>query len=159
MAIDIITVRQGGILRPFSMDDEDSLHSMAENKPLKNHITGASKARSYTHLCAYKGSCGFIASHHFGENESSPFHNKNMDSKRKVDEMTKVMLGFVDGFVSMPDGSIHWLTRSLAYDSCNHPDSVKFIQAALELHASHAGVSVDEYIHVLNTKGFTDYVF
>lgn len=142
--IDIVVFRQGTKFVPFSDEDRMAAMSLSQSTPLRARISGAKKMRSYTHLCAYWGSCNYIASLGL---------NSNMDSKSKVDHLTRLKCGFVDGTVFDERGLMHWMVKSLSYENCDHPESVKYIQAALEEHAALAGIhDVDEYLRLLREQ-------
>ncbi|MBU4317115.1 MAG: hypothetical protein KKF30_07555 [Proteobacteria bacterium] len=139
--IDIVLFRQGNIFVPFSDDDLSEALTLSESEALRAKISGAKKIRAYRELCAYKSSCDFIASHAF---------NENMDTKRKVDCMTKLKLGFTDGVIMDPNGNLHWIEKSLKYENCHQPEAHAFITKALEEHAALCGIfDVDQYLHGL----------
>jgi hypothetical protein len=112
---------------------------------LRARITGSKKERAYRELCAYMGSCEYIASLAI---------NDNMDTKAKVDHLTRLQCGFVEGTVFDKKGMLHWIVKSLGYENCDQPESHEFISKALEEHAALAGVGdVDLYLKNLKQRG------
>lgn len=123
---------------PFSDEDLAQALTLSEIVVLRARISGAKKARAYRELCAYFSSCENIATYSF---------NENMDSKKKVDYMTRIKLGFVEGFFIDPFGNIHWMPKSLNYETCDQPDSHAFITNALSDHAALVGIyDVEQYL-------------
>lgn len=142
--IEVIIQRKGTTLHPFSEEDLSKLHEYPENMMLKAQITGARKARSYKELCCYMGSCRYIASLSL---------NEDMNTKIKVDFLTRIKEGFVEDTVyDDKTKRVHWIPRSLSYENCNQPKAHRFIETALERHAELAGMKdVDKYVEFLNT--------
>ena len=69
-----------------------------------------------------------------------------MDTKTKVDHLTRLNCGFVEGTVFDENGLLHWIPKSLSYMNCDHPEAHRFIKQALEDHAALVGIfDVDEY--------------
>jgi len=129
--------RQGKTLIPFSDEDLREIYKFPENQFLEIKIKGSKKERSYRELCLYFSSCTCISRLNL---------NANMDTKEKVDYLTRLKCGFVDGTVFDGNGLLHWMVRSLSYDNCDHPDAHKFINQALESHAELVGIfDVEEY--------------
>ena len=141
--IDVVLYRKGLAFLPFSDEDRDASLVYPERQPVRARITGAMKARAYRELCAYKSSCEYIANLNL---------NENMNAKGKVDHLTKLKLGFVDGTVFDERGLLHWIVKSLSYDNCDQPEAHDYISKALEEHAALAGVyDVDAYLKGLAT--------
>ncbi|MFA5252766.1 MAG: hypothetical protein WC454_09315 [Phycisphaerae bacterium] len=77
-----------------------------------------------------------------------------MDTKEKVDHLTRLKCGFVDGTVFDEKGLLHWLVKSLSYENCHQPDRTTYITKALEEHAALAGVhDVEKYLQLLKEQG------
>ena len=142
--IDIVIQRRGNTYIPFSEQDRKSGLVFPENQFLRAKITGSRKGPHYRQLCCYWGSVNYISS--FAMNE-------NMDSPEKVDHLTRLKCGFVEGTVFDERGLLHWLVKSLSYENCDQPDRTEFISKALEEHAAIAGIfDVDEYVKLLNQQ-------
>ena len=76
-----------------------------------------------------------------------------MDSVEKVDFLTRIKCGFVEGTVFDEKGLLHWLPKSISYSNCDQPDRTAFITQALEEHAALAGVcDVEEYLKLLKEQ-------
>jgi len=133
--IDICIQRRGDIYLPFSDEDRMAGRAYPEMMFLRARITGSKKERAYRELCAYMGSCKYIASLAI---------NENMNTKEKVDHLTRLKCGFVEGTVFDDKGMLHWIPKSLSYENCDQPDAHEFISRALEEHAFLAGVEGDE---------------
>lgn len=87
------------------------------------------------------GSCRYIA----GLNK-----NENLNTKEKVDYLTRIQEGFVEDTVyDEKTKKIHWIPKSLSYDNCDQPRSHRFIADALENHATMVNLSVDDYVTML----------
>lgn len=139
--IEIVLQREGKIYKPFSDADADAGLIYPEHKPLRAKITGAVKARAYRELCCYMGSCEYIASLNL---------NENMNTKIKVDYMTRIKRGFVvDTIYDEKTRRVHWIPESLCYNNCDQPRAHQFISAALEEHAFLVGLTVEDYIEKL----------
>ena len=138
--------RKGRAYYPASEEDEIAGLVYPENKILRAKITGAAKSRSYLELCCYMGSCRYIASLNL---------NDDMNTKEKVDYLTRIQCGFVEDTVyDEKTKRVHWIPSRLNYDTCNQAESHRFISFALEKHAALAGVdSVDKYVMFLNELG------
>jgi len=142
--IDIVVQRVGNQYTPFSDEDREKGLAYPEYRFLRAKITGAMKERAYRELCAYMGSCAYIASLAI---------NENMNTKKKVDHMTRLKCGFVEDTVFDERGMLHWIPKSLAYENCDQPDAHKFIAEALEEHAALAGVfDVEKYLKLLKAQ-------
>jgi len=140
----ICGARQGKSLIPFSEEDLQELYKYPENQFLEIKIKGSKKRRSYLELSFYWGSCAYIATLDL---------NPNMDTKNKVDHLTRLKCGFVDGTVFDENGLLHWMVRSLSYDNCDSPDAHKFISQALESHAELVGIfDVKEYKRLIESQ-------
>ena len=140
----ICGMRQASQIIPFSEEDAQELYKYPEAQFLEIKIKGSKKARSYRELCFYFGSCAYISTLNL---------NPNMDTKEKVDHLTRLKCGFVDGTVFDENGLLHWMIRSLSYDNCDHPDAHKFISKALESHAELVGIfDVKEYKKLLERQ-------
>lgn len=143
--IDIVLMRRGNFYVPFSDYDRQQGLIYPENKPLRGKISGASKIRAYRELCAYKGSCDYIADLQLDPNKSTAW---------QVDHWSKLKFGFVKGTIFYDDGSFQWIPDSLSYDNCGQPRSHAFITQALAAHADLAGCSdTDEYLRMLDNQG------
>ena len=141
--IDICGQRRGNYYIPFSEEDRTAGKVFPENQFLRMKIYGSKKEPHYQQLCAYWGSCSYI---------SELAINPNMDTKEKVDHLTRLKCGFVEGTVFDEKGLLHWLVKSLSYENCDQPDRTAFITQALEEHAALAGVhDVKEYLKMLKT--------
>ena len=142
--IDICVQRQGNMYVPFSEHDRKAGLVFPERQVLRAKISGSKKVPHYTQLCAYFGSCEYIASLAF---------NKNMNSKDKVDYLTRLKCDFVKDTVIDHRGLLQWRAKSLSYENCDQPDRTEFISKALESHADLVGVpSVDEYLKGLKRQ-------
>ena len=150
--IEVVLQRQGKSYHPFSEEDADRGLEYPENMPLKAQITGARKAGYYSQLCCYFGSCRYIASLNL---------NEDMNTKEKVDFLTRIKESFVEDTVYDDNTKrVHWIPKSLSYENCNQPSRTRFISGALERHAELAGVEPDKkrdktasevYVEFLNT--------
>lgn len=153
--IEIVIQRKGNAYYPFSEEDAEQGNVYPENKPLRAKITGSTKARSYKELCCYMGSCRYIASLEL---------NEDLNTKAKVDYLTRIQAGFVEDTVyDDRTKRVHWIPKSISYDNCNQPTSHRFIDTALERHAELAGIKLekgdpiewetasDKYVAFLNT--------
>jgi len=141
---DLCGQRRGKTLIPFSEEDAQELYKYPEAQFLEIKIKGSKKQRSYRELCFYWGSCAYISSLNI---------NPNMDTKEKVDHLTRLKCGFVDGTVFDDNGLLHWMVRSLSYDNCDHPEAHAFISKALESHAELVGIfDVEEYKKLLESQ-------
>lgn len=139
--ISICLQRRGSTYIPFSEEDRRNGMVFAENQFLHAKIYGAKKEPHYRQLCAYWGSCEYIAGLAI---------NPNMDTKEKVDHLTRLKCGFVEGTVFDEKGLLHWLVKSLSYENCDQPDRTAFITKALEEHAALAGIdNVETYLEML----------
>jgi len=142
--VEICGIRKGKSLLPFSEEDAQELYKYPESQFLEIKIKGSKKQRSYRELCFYWGSCAYI---------STLGINPNMDTKGKVDHLTRLKCGFVDGTVFDENGLLHWMVRSLSYDNCDSPRAHKFIKKALESHAELIGIfDVKEYKKLLESQ-------
>jgi len=142
--IEICGTRRGDFYIPFSEEDRRAGLILPEQQFLRIRITGSKKERAYRELCAYMGSCEYIASLGL---------NPNMASKAKVDHLTRLKCNFVEDTVFDENGLLHWIVKSLSYDNCDQPDSHEFIAKALENHAELAGLyDVEEYLKLLNAQ-------
>ena len=142
--IDAVLYRKGNLLLPFSEDDQSEIRKVAETRPLRVKIWGDFDPRSLRELRGYWGSCGFIADLAI---------NYNMNTKAKVDHLTRLKLGFVEGTVFDHRGLLHWIVKSLSFDNCHQPDAHQFITKAFEEHAALAGVfDVETYLKGLKIK-------
>jgi hypothetical protein len=141
----IAQIQQDGDYRPFSEEDRIVSSNYSVNQLVTVKVSGLRKHRAYIQLKCYKGSCSYIADQNI---------NKNMDMKEKVDYITKVKLGFIKGTFVDPFGNVGFIPDSLAYANCDHPRATKFINDALEYHASLVGIdSADEYVSHLRQLG------
>ena len=139
--IDIAMCRKGGLYVPFSEEDRQAGLVFPENKILVAKITGATNPRSIRELRCYFGSCGYIANQDF---------NPNMNTKGKVDHLTRLECGFVEDTVFDSRGILHWIVKSLKIENCEQPEAHAFIVQALEKHAALCGIyDVDEYVRHL----------
>ena len=129
--ISICIQRRGSAYIPFSEEDRKAGLVFPENQFLHAKIAGSKKEPHYKQLCAYFGSCEYIADLAI---------NQNMNTKEKVDHLTRLRCGFVEGTVFDERGLLHWLVKSLSYENCDQPDRTAFITQALEEHAALAGV-------------------
>ena len=129
----------------FDEDDSRLLDNFHVNQPLRIRVAGSRKERSYRELCCYKGSCKYIANMDF---------NEDMNTQSKVDCLTKIQCGFVEGTVyDEKSKRTQWILRSLSYDNCDHPESHRFIASALEKHAAFVGIdNVEDYVRLLNDQ-------
>lgn len=142
--IDIVVFRQGNRFVPFSDEDRLAAMSMSQSTALRARISGARKERAYRELCAYFGSCRYISELNL---------NDNMNTKGKVDHLTRLKCGFVEGTVFDERGLLHWIPKSLSYTNCDQPDAHEFIAKALEEHAALAGIhDVDTYLRLLREQ-------
>lgn len=142
--IQIVGYRKGSLYYPFSDDDREAGLAYQEHAPLSIKITGAKKMPFYVQLCCYFGSCQYI---------SELSLNKNMNTKEKVDILTRIKCGFVKDTIVIPNGGVQWIVKSLSYENCEQPDRTAFINKALIEHAALAKVfDVDRYIRFLNTR-------
>jgi len=142
--IKICIQRRGNSYIPFSEEDRVAGLVFPEHQFLQAKIKGSKKERAYRELCAYFGSCKYI---------SSLSINSNMDTKIKVDHLTRLKCGFVEDTVFDENGLLHWIVKSLSYENCEQPDSHEFIAKALENHAELAGLyDVEEYLKLLNAQ-------
>lgn len=143
--IDICGQRRGSNYIPFSEEDRKAGQVFPENQFLRLKIYGSKKEPHYRQLCAYFGSCEYIASMAI---------NQNMDTKEKVDHLTRLKCGFVEGTVFDEKGLLHWLVKSLNYSNCEQPDRTAYITKALEEHAALAGINdVEQYLELLKEQG------
>jgi hypothetical protein len=145
--ISICIQRRGGHYIPFSDVDRKAGMVFPENQFLHAKIAGSKKEPHYRQLCAYFGSCEYIA-------EQS--NNPNMNSKAKVDHMTRInpRCNFVEATVFDERGMLHWIPKSLNYENCDQPDRTAFITKALELHAEMVGIyDVEQYLKLLKEQG------
>jgi hypothetical protein len=139
--IDICVQRKGNTYHPFSEEDRIAGLVHPEMMFLRARISGSKKERAYRELCAYMGSCSYIAKLGI---------NKNMDTKVKVDHLTRLKCGFVEGTVFDGKGMLHWIPKSLSYKNCDQPESHAFIKQAIEEHAALCGIDdVDVYLRHL----------
>lgn len=142
--IDIVCARKGSMWVPWSEHDRLEGLKFPELRPVHMQVSGSKKMRSYRELCAYKSSCSYISTMGLGD---------NLDTKDKVDELTKCLLGFLRGDpIVRPDGGIQFLTDSLSYANCDQQRSHQFITKALEYHADLVGLTVEEYLKLLNDQ-------
>lgn len=142
--ITICIQRVGNTYIPFSEEDRIAGLVYPEHQFLRARITGSKKERAYRELCAYMGSCQYIADLDI---------NENMNTKIKVDHLTRLKCGFVEDTVFDEKGMLHWIPRSLNYLTCDQPEAHAFIAKAFEEHAALAGIhDVDEYVNMLKGK-------
>ncbi len=144
--IDIVILRDKDTYHPFSEEDRLAGRKYPEKRPLRARISGARKMRSYRELCAYFGSCQYIANLNLDEHKNT---------KKKVDYLTRIKLGFVEETIfDAESGELYWIVKHLDYDSCDQPDAHAFISQALEKHAQLAGCrDTDEYLDHLEGIG------
>lgn len=144
--IKITVQRKGNAYYPVSDEDRDEGLMYPENKLLQAKISGTRKARSLLELHCFWGSCRYIASLNL---------NEDMNTKEKVNYLTRIKAGFVEDTVyDDVHKRVHWIPKRLNYESCNQPTAHRFIATALEMHAELAGVkNVDEYVRFLNELG------
>ena len=150
--IEVILQRRGNLYHPYSEEDAEKGLVYPENMMLRAKIAGTRKARSYDELCCYMGSCGYISSLNL---------NDDMNTKKKVDHLTRIQEGFVEDTVYDPKTKrVHWIVKSLNYDTCDQPTSHRFMVGAFEKHADLAGVektknlsAAKNYIEMLNKLG------
>ena len=141
--IDICLIRRGNQYIPFDETDRVAGLVFPEGIVLRARIDGAKKTPHYRQLCAYWGSCRYIADLAL---------NENMNTKEKVDHLTRLKCGFVDETVFDENGMLHWMVKSLAYENCDQPDRTKFITKALEEHAALADIH-DVQAYLKHLKG------
>jgi len=146
--IDCLAKKTGkGQVTVFSESDAELFDDFYINEPLRVKVTRASKVktRSYIELSCYKGSCQYIANMNF---------NENMNTKEKVDHLTKIRCGFVETVIyDDKTKQTHWLVKSLSYKNCDQPESHRYIASALEHHAGLVGISnVDDYVKLLDAQ-------
>jgi len=144
MAVTIIGQKQDTTtIKVYSPEDAKALEAYPINMLLKMAVTGSRKERAYKELCCYFGSCRYIADHAF---------NEDMNSQLKVDHMTRVQENFVTDAIYVK-GRLQWLVKSLSYETCDQPDSHRFIAGALERHAALLGIkNVDDYVVLLKSQ-------
>ena len=131
--------------RPYSEEDKLLAKNYAVNQLVTIRVSGAKKHRAYRQLCCFMGSCRYIAAQD---------NNPNMNTKSKVEIQTKIRLGFIESTFVDPYGNVGFIPKSLSYANCDHPEATKFINDALELHASLVGIdSADEYVDHLRKLG------
>jgi len=142
--IHVCIQRRGNSYIPFSEEDKVAGLVFPEQQFLEAKIKGSKKERAYRELCAYFGSCKYIADLAI---------NSNMNSKIKVDHLTRLKCGFVEDTAFDDKGLLHWIVKSLSYENCDQPDAHEFIKKALEEHAELAGIyDVEEYLKLLNSQ-------
>ena len=144
--IDICVQKRGNAYYPASDEDREAGLVYKENQILKAKISGTRKLRSLKELHCYWGSCRYIASLNL---------NEDMNTKDKVNYLTRVKSGFVEDTVyDDVHKRVHWIPKRLDYENCNQPTAHRFIEAALEMHADLAGLKdVDKYVMFLNELG------
>ena len=72
--------------------------------------------------------------------------SQDSNTKEKVHYLTRIRLGFVeDTIFDSKTGLLHWIPKSLSYETADHPGATKFISEAMELHSGMVGLGVDEY--------------
>lgn len=142
MSKTIMAIRRGSVFQVFSEEDNRAARSFPAGVMLKLVVSGARKQRAYRELCCYFGSCQYIADLALSE---------YMNTKAKVDHMTRVRLGFVDEtFVDPKTGNVHFIPSRLDYQNCGQSDAHEFIAKALAAHAGLSGLeSTDDYIQML----------
>jgi len=141
MSKTIMATRRGSVFQVFSDEDKRAAQSFPAGVMLKLKVSGARKQRAYLELCCYKGSCSYIASLAI---------NDRMDTQQKVDFMTKVKFGFIDGTIVHPTIGVQFMVKSLSYVNCDQPEAHEFIDKALAAHAELAGMDcTDDYIQLL----------
>ncbi len=144
MSAIVMAERRGGVIMAYSDDDLAQLQKYPEKTLLKLKITGAKKVRAYRELCCYKGSCKYIANLSI---------NDRMDTKLKVDFMTKVKLGFVESTIVHPTIGVQFIPKSLSYLNCDQSESHEFISKALDEHAGLAGIlNTGDYVQLLREQ-------
>lgn len=127
--------RQGKTIIPFAEEDLQELYKYPEQQFLEIKIKGSKKKFSYRQLCFYFGSCSYIADQDFSD---------NLNSKFKVDYLTRLKLNFVEATVFDKNGLLHWIPKSLSVANCDQKDRQDFITQALEDHAAMVGIPIDE---------------
>lgn len=144
MSATVMAERRGGVFVAFSDDDLAQAQKYPEKTLLKLVVSGAKKTRAYRELCCYKGSCKYIASLAF---------NDRMDTPKKVDHMTKIKFGFIDGSFVHPTLGVQFMVKSLSYENCDQPESHEYIADALKAHATLCGIDfVEDYIQLLREQ-------
>lgn len=151
--IDLVLYRKGDAWFPFSEYDRLMGRKYAELRMTRHQTTGAAKMRSYRELCAYWGSCTYIAT--LGQETTDKQTGKiiRLDTKQKIDDATRYELGFYDVICSFA-GEPHLKLRHLCYENCDQDEAHEFIVNALEYHAQLAGTpDVDLYLKFLEGRG------
>jgi len=146
MAITIIGQKKTSTtIQVYSDQDAKALQAYPVNMLLNMKVTGSRKERAYRELCCYFGSCQYIADQNF---------NTDMNTQDKVDHMTRIQENFVSDIIYDRIGKrTLWMTKHLDYQSCDQPDSHRFIVGALERHAALVGCNnADDYILLLNSQ-------
>jgi hypothetical protein len=113
-------------LRPASVEDLEAIRRLPQRFPVAAEITrpGPKKLRSYRQLCKYFVMCGLVA-----ENASD---NSNMNTKAKVDHLTRIRCDFVEDVIWHQDkGTLLWIPKRLNYASCDQDDANRFMNDAL----------------------------
>jgi hypothetical protein len=135
--------KKGRAYYPASTEDDVKGMTYADNQLLRARITGAKKARSYRELKLYFGSCRYIASLAI---------NPDMNTQEKVDHLTRIRCGFVSSTVyDHYTKSVQFIPQSLSYENCDQADAHRFIESAIERHATLAGVK-DVETYIVNLK-------
>jgi hypothetical protein len=129
--MEIAVIRKGYTIAPWDDDDRKRLLAFPERIPISARLTGPLNPGSLRELRGYFGSCKYVADLAL---------NESMNSKFKVDHLTRLKLNFVKGTVFDERGLLHWLVKSLSFDNCHQPDRHAFISQAFEEHAHLAGV-------------------
>ncbi len=145
MSVEIIAKTVGtGWFKAVSAEDMLKAGIYKPDTLVKIKISGAKKVRSYKELSCYKGSCSYIANMNY---------NENMDTPKKVDILTKIRCGFVEGEIyDSKLKQLHYIPKSLSYMNCDQPESHEFIADALEKHSELVGISTQEYVQLLNEQ-------
>ena len=149
----IVLYRQGDAWLPFSEYDLYLSRKYPEMRMTRHQVTGAKKMRSYRELCAYMGSCTYIATLGIEATDENTGRKIKLVTKEAIDDATRFELGFCEWLPTFSGKPIPKM-KHLCYENCDQDDAHVFIIEALEYHAELAGVSdMDRYLRFLEGRG------
>lgn len=134
-----LQLKQDYSLLPFSREDLEKLKGYKSNQIVRAKISGCNKQRSYLQLKAYWQACKTTA-----DNNETP----GWRTKEQVDFQVRVALRFYDPdlIIAMPNGSIAFHYRSVAYKNMKHIEACNYFSQAFEVMANKLGITVEELI-------------
>lgn len=129
--------KKNGAFHPFSKEDEEAIKDYKENQIVGATLTGVRKPRSVKQLRLFWACCRTVSNNTYDQNWNTP---------EKVCIQIKLALKFFTGAVVTPEGNVHFLLASIAFDNLNQVMANNIFDQSWNIMAKKIGVTVDELL-------------